>query len=75
MRAKSTSDLGWAAALSGNQTADLIGAVIGGGSNRDFLRRELPPIIDLLAEFGRARESLPSCVYGFGAVEMCRKGL
>jgi hypothetical protein len=47
-----TRDFGWAAALTGNETADLIRAVLEAASDRNYLRRELPPIIDRLAEHG-----------------------
>jgi hypothetical protein len=47
-----TSDLGWVAALTGHETADLIRAVLAAASDRNYLRRELPPLIDCLAENG-----------------------
>jgi hypothetical protein len=47
-----TRDFGWGAALTGHETADLIRAVLEAASDRDYLRRELPPLIDSLAENG-----------------------
>jgi hypothetical protein len=47
-----TRDLGWMAALNGHETADLIRAVLEAANDRNYLRRELPPLIDLLAENG-----------------------
>jgi hypothetical protein len=49
---KTTSDLGWVSALTEQETADLIRAVVEAGSDRDYLRRELPQVIDRLAEAG-----------------------
>jgi hypothetical protein len=51
-RGKTTRDFGWATAITGQQTADLIRAVVNAASDRDYLRRELPPVIDRLAEAG-----------------------
>jgi hypothetical protein len=48
-----TNDLGWASALTGNETADLIRAAFETATDRNFLRREMPPLIDILAEHGR----------------------
>jgi hypothetical protein len=47
-----TRDFGWGAALTGHETADLIRAVLEAASDRNYLRRELPPLIDRLAEHG-----------------------
>jgi hypothetical protein len=47
-----TRDFGWGAALTGRQTGDLIRTVLEAANDRNFLRRELPPLIDRLAEIG-----------------------
>jgi hypothetical protein len=49
---KSTRDFGWPTGLTGQATADLIRAVVTVGRDRNYFRRELPPVIDCLGEFG-----------------------
>jgi hypothetical protein len=49
-----TRDLAWSAATTGRETADLVRAVVSAGSDRTYLCRELPAVVDLLAEFGAA---------------------
>ena len=46
---ETTNDLGYIQALSGRDTAELIEQVFQNARDREYVRRELPPIIDILA--------------------------
>jgi len=51
-RGKTTSDLGYIRAVSGECTEHLIRSAFEGAANRKYMRRELPSITDILADAG-----------------------